>query len=98
MHSRLAFIRCPRREVGKQMEGSGARAGGWPENRKAVRVRLGGSLRTHRDKDVERPKIRDTNQELQPWRQEEGGRTESEGGDIDWLGHFCPQGSAFLGG
>lgn len=60
-------------------------------------------LRTHGDKDVERPQIRDTNQELQPWRQEaatrqEGGRTESEGGDTDWLGHFCPQGSAFLGG
>lgn len=68
------------------------------ENRKAVRVRLGGSLGTQGDKDVERPKIRDTNQELQPWRQEGGGKTESEGGDTDWLGHFCPQGSAFLGG
>lgn len=46
---------------------------------------------------------RPLNRGHQPWRQEattskEGERSESEGGDTGWLGHFCPQGSAFLEG
>lgn len=71
------------------------------ENREEVwvRVRLGLSLRNHGEEDTSETSDQGHQSGTTvPATRQEVGKAESEGGDTDWLGHFCPQGSAFLRG